>query len=803
MSPTCTPDKLFRYNTIYLYLRMVLFKNLTIMKNRLLPMLALATVCLWTGNSANAQVITEFTPTKKGDKQIVFQRKNKPDSKLYDVQRNGNYTTYFPKRTQRPLLANSEEGVDVKFDLKFDEENYSLSMINIYNTKGEALIRWYSDVEENILNVPADVYDICCVLFPNRSFDNVTPESIWLFKEKVNISKDTIITFDAAEATNVINIEQYNKSGELYKPVSIDLNTGNILDPGNVSSIYCWSSIFPKDYCYDGLLYTYSGSQDLLWGGFDDYQFNIKTNEVSDRITFTFTRVVIDKENNIFVNKYVQEGCNNSITLKNNPDNYVCYTEKFIPTLAGKETGSYGMPGLDLTILCNDKEQDGIYFYPGKSSGESKNDVSLYIDAVKTSETGHSYDVMAAPMFGDELNMSVMEYPMEDGTVIRDTTYSYSCITGLPIYTDGKNTEYVRTPNYSFRKPINGGDAIMYPGHEAFSFTNENKGMLYGASAPFCNFEMTSFFSENLNATMFYYNPLYIGQMGEQRGTDLNYTQTTVKFNNNEVYDGDYYGVREFTYNWATSSHEKGVFDLTFTNSNIEVDGLAGKNVTHIIYDEQKEDAMAPVLQMLQFRSTDDVVTNSFENPKDGILQFAGGDFVYNEIPGTDINWYDCKEQAVAVAYSPYGQDSWTELAVDEIPELYRMPGFGYFYRGSLESVNRESSNGWYDLKITLTDASGNMQEQTISPAFRIGNVTGVSETLQSTMSLRHVGRLLYVDGVDSAGVSVYTADGMCVVKAADAVTRPVSLGNVAPGMYVVRATAADGRQIVRKITVH
>lgn len=802
MSPTCTPDKLFRYNTIYLYLRMVLFKNLTIMKNRLLPMLALAAVCLWTENSANAQVITEFTPRKKGDKQIVFQRKNKPDSKLYDMQRNGNYTTYFPKRTQRPLLANSEEGVDVKFDVKFDEENYFLSMINIYNTKGEALIRWYSDVEENILNVPADVYDICCVFLPTGSFDNATPESIWLFKEKVNISKDTVVTFDAAEATNFINVELYNKSGELFRPCSIDPYTSNILDQGNVSSIYCWSSIFPKDYCYDGLLYTYSGSQDLLWGGFDNYQFNIKTNEVSDRITFTFTRVVIDKENNIFVNKYVQEGCNNSVTFKNSHDNYVCYNEEFVPTPAGKETGSYGMPGLDLTILCNDKEQDGIYFYPGKSSGESKNDVSLYLDAVKTSDAGHSYDVMAAPMFGDELNMSVMEYPMEDGTVIRDTTYSYSCITGLPIYTDGKNTEYVRTPNYSFRKPINGGDAIMYPGHEAFSFTNENKGMMYGASAPFCNFEMTSFFSENLNTTMFYYNPLYIGQMGEQRGTDLNYTQTIVKFNNNEVYDGDYYGVSDFTYNWATSSHEKGVFDLTFTNSNIEVDGLAGKNVTHIIYDEQKEDAMAPVLQMLQFRSTDDVVTNCFENPKDGILQFAGGDFVYNEIPGTDINWYDCKEQTVAVAYSPYGQDSWTELAVDEIPELYRMPGFGYFYRGSLESVNRESSNGWYDLKVTLTDASGNMQEQTISPAFRIANTTGVSETLQGTMNLRHEGGQIYVTGTEKAGLTVYSVDGTCVMKVADAVSRPVSVSDIKPGMYVVKATSADGNQIVKKITV-
>lgn len=96
------------------------------------------------------------------------------------------------------------------------------------------------------------------------------------------------------------------------------------------------------------------------------------------------------------------------------------------------------MPGLELTVLCNNKEQDGVYFNSGVSSCESKNDVRLYIDAVKTSETGHSYDLMAAPVFGDQLNMSVMEYPMEDGTVIRDTTYSYSCITGLPIYTDGK-----------------------------------------------------------------------------------------------------------------------------------------------------------------------------------------------------------------------------------------------------------------------------------------------------------------------------------------------------------------------------
>lgn len=39
-------------------------------------------------------------------------------------------------------------------------------------------------------------------------------------------------------------------------------------------------------------------------------------------------------------------------------------------------------------------------------------------------------------------------------------------------------------------------------------------------------------------------------------------------------------------------------------------------------------------------------------------------------------------------------------------------------------------------------------------------------------------------------------------MKVADAVSRPVSVSDIKPGMYVVKATSADGNQIVKKITV-
>lgn len=458
-------------------------------------------------------------------------------------------------------------------------------------------------------------------------------------------------------------------------------------------------------------------------------------------------------------------------------------------------------PGSVSTDLFNEVQVGGWSVIGANYNLAEDESVKIYINALKNMDSDNRFNIMVYSRYSDY--EEEVTYDWGEGGI--HTLTNYYVNNGLPVFVSNEGIEYINKGhdiygNYSFQIPEEDGDVLEYPGHPAFSYTDKQKAGIYGNSSPINAFMAQNYFNDYSSWKYSYLSPCYIGRLGEIRMSDYKALQISLKYNGNEVLN-NYNQLDSLMIAWAEEKHPYGEIDLTLTNENVDVDGIPGYNLTRIIYDQRKEDWTAPTLQMLHFKNIDGMITDRFEVQQDGILEFCGGDFnFHNE---NNRAYFDCKEQTVAVAYSPYGQDSWTELAVDEIPELYRMPGFGYFYRGSLESVNRESSNGWYDLKITLTDASGNMQEQTISPAFRIGNVTGVSETLQSTMSLRHVGRQLYVDGVDSAGVSVYTADGMCVVKAADAVTRPVSLGNVAPGMYVVRATAADGRQIVRKITVH
>ena len=86
---------------------------------------------------------------------------------------------------------------------------------------------------------------------------------------------------------------------------------------------------------------------------------------------------------------------------------------------------------------------------------------------------------------------------------------------------------------------------------------------------------------------------------------------------------------------------------------------------------------------------------------------------------------------SVEVSYSPFNKDEWEKLeGIEEVPEYYYYPEFGYFYRGSLKDVTGAGEKGWFDLKIRLEYATGNYQEQVISPAFRIDDLvdTGISQ---------------------------------------------------------------------------
>lgn len=769
------------------------------MKNRLLSMLALATVCLLAGNSANAQVITHYQP--KQNVKIPSSVKLKPklsiDESKYKIKKNGEATTYIPKDKLQQTRAS--ENVEVICKFEYDENLYTPNLISVYNN--EISIDKIYDYENDFIKftLPKGTYDF----HSNFCRNEEGPYFSSIIKELVCIENDTTIVFNPADANRHIQVSGVNLQGEKWRCPTVkysdDYMSYEILDEGNTDDINFYQYIILKNH---GTINTFTGnmgsneyvSEDSIVSR--DRIVDFLINDVSDRYLLCASLLMSSKGTTYFV-KLMQEGVSNEL-LTNTADEYILYEENFKPTPLGKNINH--CPGFSSSDLFNEVQIGGWNGTLANYKLNENETVKIYINTQKDMTSNNRFNIMVYPQLSDY--EEELTYVWDDG--YSETMTNYYNYIGLPIFISNEGIEYINKGhdiygNYSFQVPEKDGDILEYPGHPAFSYTNKQKTGIYGNSSPINAFMAQNSLNEYFNWKFSYLSPCYIGRLGEIRMSDYKTLKMSLKYNCNEVLN-NYNQLDSLMTAWAEEKQPYGEIDLTLTNENVDVDGIPGYNLTRIIYDQRKEDWTAPTLQMLHFKNTDGMITDRFEVPQDGILEFCGGDFNFHD--ENNRFYFDCKEQTVAVAYSPYGQDSWTELAVDEIPELYRMPGFGYFYRGSLESVNRESSNGWYDLKVTLTDASGNMQEQTISPAFRIANTTGVSETLQGTMNLRHEGGQIYVTGTEKAGLTVYSVDGTCVMKVVDAVSRPVSVSDITPGMYVVKATSADGNQIVKKITV-
>ncbi|MDE5796823.1 MAG: hypothetical protein K2H75_06905, partial [Muribaculaceae bacterium] len=67
------------------------------------------------------------------------------------------------------------------------------------------------------------------------------------------------------------------------------------------------------------------------------------------------------------------------------------------------------------------------------------------------------------------------------------------------------------------------------------------------------------------------------------------------------------------------------------------------------------------------------------------------------------------------------------ELECVENSDRFMMPGWGYYWEASLESLQAPATDTRYDVRITLTDAAGNYQQQTLTPVFTITGTSGVT----------------------------------------------------------------------------
>ena len=119
--------------------------------------------------------------------------------------------------------------------------------------------------------------------------------------------------------------------------------------------------------------------------------------------------------------------------------------------------------------------------------------------------------------------------------------------------------------------------------------------------------------------------------------------------------------LQNFLFQWSIQNHPDGVFDVTMTSTNSEVNGIPGVSTTQITYDWTKADWTAPSVQRLQFRDTSGKVTDRFNDSSEGTVRLAAGDFEIDLFAGT-FNYQQGNN--ITFYYRNHEQNEWTELAL-------------------------------------------------------------------------------------------------------------------------------------------
>lgn len=582
---------------------------------------------------------------------------------------------------------------------------------------------WGSDTPNTIeCQVPIGIHDFITTSFM------LSGGLACIVKEEVNIKNDTTLIFNFDEAKNQYSVETYKPNGDLCMEEISDYsgNEHSIIRQSNIDMFY---DVFLLNLKGVGISLAFQSMSNYIQSG-NVSGSTMYINELGDRYRLTVARTV-QADDTWYICKYETESLKSSTTLKNDPANFVCYEEQF----EGDDESTMMMGTIISLDDVHARDGFGQVDYGESEVKAFDGIVKMYVDAPKSYELGQGHiDILPYAGIGKRVETTyTWEEEDEEGNIYEET---YTDVTtyplyGLPVLLSKNGIEYINAShdlggNNSFHLPEE-GDIMEYPGNLAFGYTKAQKSLPYGSGCPINSFISQNYFNERFGCYVGFFGCTYIGRYGEVRLGDLLDMKVEINYNGKLIcnsYETSNYDMSNFFMERNTD----GVIDAEFTNENVIVDDLAGKNITTVHYNWGADDMTAPTLQMLWFKNQDGNVIDRFDTAANGTLEFAGGDFNFHMLP--DRFFFDCKEQTVEVNYSPYNKNEWSALEVEEIPENFYMPGFGYFYRGSLKDVTGTGEKGWFDLKIRLEDMAGNWQEQVISPAFRIDDLvdTGISD---------------------------------------------------------------------------
>ena len=688
------------------------------------------------GIAVQAQVYTEYSMTGKKPDGVQYTQSGMDLNKM-DKHQYGHMTVYTPKQQfQAPKKAEPGE-VTLTFNLLYDPEVFlpPFDGVTIINENYYDQEIWMG---ENVVTVtlPPGTYD-----FAARFQSMEKGDQYWVIREQVEVTEDATFTLCAEEATNHISFVNYGPDGNVLKHGlfgGYDEATGEpiVLEEGNVEVTNITNVVYLKGVGYfsdNSHLISGPCSEELRTAPFNEYYVN----DISNRYVFTQSRVC-SNEPEVWYLSYFSTDDIHAGVIENHSADYVLCKENYQFSPHGQDEIGYGagitvfyLENKNLTLLktltigSKTPKQGDTYstdIYNGIPFKDSYDEgMNILVGNEFIDYYGLVYDEWSGREYYDVLGKTIATpCAIENGQQV------FHNIGHLDSYSSVSGKTAVLTENGPKLQVLPSPESFTYPAEECLGTIVDN--------CPINAVDVMNI-NDEYEGNVMSFSTNFVGRYGESRLCDDAEVTQTVKFNGEEIENEDM---------WFLDG--KGAWEFTITNNNIVVDGLQGENKTVVYYDQTNEESACPGIEMMHFRN-EAGITDRFATAAEGTLEFMGGAYKYNYYPEFWDGVYECQPMDVTVEYSPYAEENWQELVVEEVPELFQMPGWGYFYRASLADVTGKATQGWFDLRFMLQDEAGNWQEQVVSPAFRIDDLISTAvEEVNAAADVREVARYS-VDG--------------------------------------------------------
>lgn len=698
---------------------------------------------------------------------------NSPNQLCYDRIVNNSRLKNVVIRNERfveqPVVKRAEsraDGVNVKIRVKYDSESYSISDVVFWpengNANGAVSVDLDRENNETEANVPVGEYWIS---FVAGSEDAKFP-FIFLIKEHIQVTDGMVISFDTAEAVNRISFRPRALDGEVADLSLSDMD-GNIVEAGNIGRIFSSATDFfgPNNLYFKSIWAHYAKVKDEAGNVIDGLSYNdFLVNTVSDRFYAHQNVIMTSLEGEaIFTDMFTR--LNKNVTVSPEVD-YKFIENKIVPSINHDPN------------FANIHQASLIYGWDGKFMGKSIfGSVSLKSPSFYSGMTDSSD-------FGDFIGIATVSSYDKFVEGEPDPVYGISTAptegSVFPCY------NYSDGFLYAYFTCVKGADETDFQAkfNDVYTRTVGQTTGVYGNSVPMTSFCPVMTYKNTPQGFAPIFGFSFIGMNGEVRRIDGEVAQLEVKYGGETVCNS----LKEsagWCWKWFADGAHRGVYDINLTNDNVMLGNIRGVNTTDIHFDLANDDnPLPPLLQWMQYRNSEGTVTPMLDKAVGSKLLFSAGIFDFNVDEAWQM-WFTCREEPVnvKVEYALHGADTFKELPVDVIADKFFTPGFGHQYEVALDPISEQSYLGWFDLRVSLSDNSGNTMTQLFEPAFNIAELAGLETIGSHAETVGLDGRNI----IAPAGSLVYDMSG-----------RLVDGRDLAPGVYVVAAPASMTKVVVR-----